>query len=411
MWQTIVGIIAMAVAGQAAVAAGDAAAAKPAEPTEFRITLDLSEGSHVIGAAATDGLDVVTAYGTAHLKWSDIRSIDWSEGDRTGRFNMQNGDNVSGRAAQEKIGLTTLVGPVTIPMAYVRRLSVDSPAAPARAAFGLKFDGKQNFVTVRDDVALDPTGAMTLECWFKTSVASSFSILGKRRVTDNGDHGYQLHITFGNLHGYWEGHFLPGRGALNDGQWHHAALTWDGQTRRLYQDGVKVAEDMPGPWKPYVGALRIGAIEGDHAPDFYQGLISQVRLSKVDRYKNRNFTPALRLEADAGTVACWDFSEGAGAILHDSSGQGHNGTLTGDPPPEWVKDAPGEAGVASRPDEVERMIAQDLNDVTAFEKAESFDDAIGLLQKIMAKYDRKYWPGNIEDRIRMNQTRKTFNFP
>jgi hypothetical protein len=65
-----------------------------------------------------------------------------------------------------------------------------------------------------------------------------------------------------------------------------------------------------------------------------------VRLSKVDRYHGREFVPAIRFAVDADTVACWDFSEGSGSTLRDLTGHGHDGTLTGDAPPEWVKDAP-----------------------------------------------------------------------
>jgi hypothetical protein len=101
-----------------------------------------------------------------------------------------------------------------------------------------------------------------------------------------------------------------------------------------------VAEDTPGPWTPYDGTFRIGAIEGNHPPDFYEGMICRVRLSKIDRYGGRNFTPETRFAADAGTVALWDFSEGAGDVLRDRSGHGHDGKLVGSPLPPWNEDAP-----------------------------------------------------------------------
>ena len=68
-----------------------------------------------------------------------------------------------------------------------------------------------------------------------------------------------------------------------------------------------------------------------------------MRLSKIDRYGGKNFTPQLRFEVDADTVALWDFSEGAGAVLHDRSGHGHDGKFVGDPAPQWDNDVPVEA--------------------------------------------------------------------
>ena len=124
-------------------------------------------------------------------------------------------------------------------------------------------------------------------------------------------------------------------------------MTWDGKNRRLFVDGVKTAENTPGPWAQSAVPLHIGGIHGNrHSEDFFDGTISQVRLSKVDRYGGKNFTPETRFAVDGDTVGCWDFSEGAGTTLHDKSGHGHDGTLVGNPPPEWGEPASAPMGVA-----------------------------------------------------------------
>jgi hypothetical protein len=224
-------------------------------------------------------------------------------------------------------------------------LTVTGAGAATGAVFGLRFDGKQNFVTVPNDAALDPTDAMTLECWFKTTAPQAMAILGKRqwdpaRWPGPDDHGYQIHVAWGQVIAYWEGASSFGRDVV-DGKWHHVAMTWDGTTRRLFRDGMMVVEEKPGAWKPAATDLRIGGSDGRHGrSEFFEGTLSQVRLSKVDRYRGRNFAPPPKFIADADTVGCWDFSEGAGTVLRDSSGHGHDGTLTGDPLPEWVLDVP-----------------------------------------------------------------------
>jgi hypothetical protein len=219
------------------------------------------------------------------------------------------------------------------------------------AAFGLQFDGKQNYVEVRHDPSLDPKDAMTLECRFRTMSAEPRAMVGKREWSTVPDCGYQLHIDGGNLYGYWGGTALSG-GRIDDGLWHHAALTWDGKTWRLFLDGVKQSEDEPGPWPVGNAPFRIGGISGLLPRDFFEGAISQVRLSKVDRYKGQNFKPQAVLAADKDTVACWNFSEGA--AVHDVSGNGHDGKLVGDPPPQWGEATPTPAAPppAKRPQHV-----------------------------------------------------------
>jgi hypothetical protein len=225
--------------------------------------------------------------------------------------------------------------------AKTRRLIERAGGAINEAEAALTFDGKQNFVEVPHDPSLDPTGSMTLECWFKTDSMRSAAILGKREWGENLDKGYQIFVNRGSVNGYWSGTYVLGE-TVSDGQWHHAALTWDGEARRLFVDGAMTGEDHPGPWARSGAPFEIGGIRGNKKPeDFFDGSFRQVRLSKVDRYGGRgNFTPEARFAMDADTIACWDFSEGTGDILHDKSGHSHNGTLVGDPPPIWVGGAP-----------------------------------------------------------------------
>jgi hypothetical protein len=140
---------------------------------------------------------------------------------------------------------------------------------------------------------------------------------------------------------------------VNDGRWHHAALTWDGTRRRLFQDGIKVAEDRPGPWTPTTCQFRIGAIANIDQELFYygamrstqplayfDGTIAEVRLSNTDRYCGQNFTPKTGFAVDANTVGYWKLNEGSGTTIRDQTGHGHTGKLVGNPLPRWINDPP-----------------------------------------------------------------------
>ncbi len=67
---------------------------------------------------------------------------------------------------------------------------------------------------------------------------------------------------------------------ITDGEWHYIAVTWDGSRRRLYADGVKVAEDsstlanlVSSDKGLYLGAGRTLA-----AGTFWSGLIDDIRI-------------------------------------------------------------------------------------------------------------------------------------
>ncbi len=67
---------------------------------------------------------------------------------------------------------------------------------------------------------------------------------------------------------------------ITDGEWHCIVVTWDGSRRRLYADGVKVAED-PNPLANLVSSdkgLYLGGGRSLAAGTFWSGLIDDVRI-------------------------------------------------------------------------------------------------------------------------------------
>jgi hypothetical protein len=65
---------------------------------------------------------------------------------------------------------------------------------------------------------------------------------------------------------------------INDGQWHRIGLVWDGSQRKLYVDGVAVAEDtQPGLEGSQMG-LYIGVDKNYSAGTFFSGLIDDIRI-------------------------------------------------------------------------------------------------------------------------------------
>src|SRR5262245_43500555 len=142
--------------------------------------------------------------------------------------------------------------------------------------------------------------------------------------------------------------------ATAPGRMVHVAGVWDGSLLHVFLDGTDFASrklDRPSTW--FIPPTFRSCIGGFDDPDlirrgynFFQGRINQVRISRTARYQNP-FTPQTRFEPDKDTLALYQFDEGAGDVLTDSSGNGHHGKIVG---AKWVP------GIAGGPTVVQRAM-------------------------------------------------------
>jgi hypothetical protein len=118
------------------------------------------------------------------------------------------------------------------------------------------------------------------------------------------------------------------------GHWQHLALTYDGSTLRLYENGTRVSSRaMTGAIARTSDPLWIG---GNHPyGEYFQGLIDEVRVYdrplSPHRVQAEMSTPVRRdASAEApGLVAAYGFGKGSGSVAQDASGHGNAGTLVG----------------------------------------------------------------------------------
>jgi hypothetical protein len=95
---------------------------------------------------------------------------------------------------------------------------------------------------------------------------------------------------------------------------------------QIYVDGV-----LDGSYNTSVSitstsaSLMIGRVHYPYGPQYFNGLIDEVRVSSTVLYTG-NFTPIANLTAGSSTKGLWKFN---GQTANDSSGNGNNGTLTG----------------------------------------------------------------------------------
>ncbi len=155
------------------------------------------------------------------------------------------------------------------------------------------------------------------------------------RTLHKGDPHWQFQVGTGELHAFGgpaPSHYLT-----------HVAGVYDGNLQiRFYIDGKSQgARKLPAKIRQADAVFCIGAryVRGRISAPF-NGTISEVRISKVARYK-MNFTPQARFEPDADTVLLYHLDEGAGDIAHDASGHGYDGKIVA---AEWVRNEPAAGG-------------------------------------------------------------------
>lgn len=130
-------------------------------------------------------------------------------------------------------------------------------------------------------------------------------------------------------------------GPLALGTWLHVAVVTDATSSRLYLNGQQVAATNSITFR---NNARLGGIGlhyrgsgGANTLPSFDGAIDEFRISSVARY-TANFTPAVRLSADAQTLVLYHFDEGVGTSVADAGPAGRDGTLSGGPSarPSWI---------------------------------------------------------------------------
>ena len=74
------------------------------------------------------------------------------------------------------------------------------------------------------------------------------------------------------------GSSLGSEAVITDGNWHRIGFIWDGSYRRLYVDGVIVAEDVQDNLDISVNGLYFGTGKTMEPGTFFSGLIDEIRI-------------------------------------------------------------------------------------------------------------------------------------
>ncbi|MCK6600908.1 MAG: T9SS type A sorting domain-containing protein [Bacteroidetes bacterium] len=173
----------------------------------------------------------------------------------------------------------------------------------------------------------------TLEAWFKTSEGiSSSQVIANYGNLGTGQR-FGLLLLGGNV--YFVGEYVDINTfvSANDGNWHHAAATYDGETVKVYLDGNLIGSGNLS-LSTGSGAFRIGRrVAGDSYSEDFSGEIDEVRVwsevrsqSQIQDYRNfpvNWYEPSL--------VANYRFDDELTDVFLDSSPSNRDGYFLGTP--------------------------------------------------------------------------------
>jgi len=192
--------------------------------------------------------------------------------------------------------------------------------------YGLRFEEMNDKVGPLP-FALELSKPFTLEAFAKVElgVSSAAHVLGTINNVNLRANAKKWEF---NLRGSeklsWGAHQV--NAALVAGKRVHVAGVFTGKEILLFVDGKLAGSKDVEMNPPHVGkaALTIG--------HHFKGVIDGVRVSQSARY-TKEFDPPTRFAADADTLALYQFDEGKGDVLKDSSGNGLDGKIAGS---TWV---------------------------------------------------------------------------
>lgn len=107
-------------------------------------------------------------------------------------------------------------------------------------------------------------------------------------------------------------------------------VTYDGENIKTYVNGIFQSEaSTTGRINTNDAPFKVGRrMWGDGEP--YEGIIDEVRVSSIVRYKSNFDVPTQAFNPDEHTAILLHFDEGSGAETEDASENGNHGTLEGE---------------------------------------------------------------------------------
>ncbi len=164
--------------------------------------------------------------------------------------------------------------------------ATNSPLFTNSGKFGTawRFDDVNDYVDAGNAASLNITGNITIEAWVNLpngNVINYGGIVGKQGSNAGYSLEWQNSFYFGTGNGTTFSWDSPGGafGSATPGVWIHVAVTWDGQTKKFYRDGVLKGTVARTGFAGNAVKVGIGSRNGDGSGGiWFNGTIDEVAI-------------------------------------------------------------------------------------------------------------------------------------
>ncbi|MBM4149739.1 MAG: LamG domain-containing protein [Lentisphaerae bacterium] len=323
-------------AGIAAAFLGFALAAWAGESSNetVRVSMDLVDGSRLIGTARATTVRLVSAIGKIDLPIGRIRSVQFNPDRETAVVVFENGDRLTGVMDLRTLTVDALFGKVEVPPAQCRSIAFmggrgdaglvlhytfDEDAEEIQDRSGLGHDGywagapvyeagikgkaarfrsKDTYlVAPSPELNMNGWNGMTVCLWVKAASHTTYAhVINRGPLTTDKQGAFELGIG----QGYKRGLFVVQNNPANPcptviagaenlplNRWCHLAGTYDGEFLRYYVDGklekeTRIAASPTPVWDSQDTKLVIGNMSRlpfiNWSDMFFDGLVDEVRI-------------------------------------------------------------------------------------------------------------------------------------
>lgn len=199
----------------------------------------------------------------------------------------------------------------------------------------LHFDGSNDYVEVTNSPLSGDTD-YTVEAWFLTEKAGS-EIYSRLVGWDN----FELDIAIRSNELWFDADFgwINTNVNVNDGSWHHTAITRSGNNYKMYVDGSLTNDVTNGGVRNFTGLkFRIGgkAVGGNIASTLWEGMIDEFRIwdRALTQSEIQNIDDCELIGTEPCLVGYWNFNQGTAGgsnsgltTLNDVHSNGNDGNL------------------------------------------------------------------------------------
>jgi hypothetical protein len=306
-----------------------------ANGTEFCLSCSLQMAN-----TATVSVDPLTAQNlisnSSSLTCSGLTTVGLTSSDAGTSYFLRNNSNnnvVAGPVLGTggPINLTTGTTATTTYNVYAKKAGLVSLSGTA-----LNLDGVDDYVNIPGSTTDLTNGDFTIEAWVNTTgVNEAILTKGNASGWDGGEKCFYIDATG---HPVFVGHsnnYIVGTGTVvNDGTWHHVAVTWNYSTGtgKIYVDGVEstLYSNYQANWWDNTGNdLKLGFPNTAEAPNYFSGLLDEVRIWNTTRTQSQlsmNMTSCL-FGNEPNLVAYYQFESETAPAVTDLTGGIENGVL------------------------------------------------------------------------------------